>query len=88
MGDRQVFQIGAARQVDGQKAAALSLAMATGEDEGWEASERQKSTGQAARVFAEFGYRAKKTKQGGWDRERRVVAKPSRSRARRIRAWW
>jgi len=34
MGDRQVFQIGAARQVDGQKAAALSLAMATGEDEG------------------------------------------------------
>jgi hypothetical protein len=41
----------------------------------WEASEQQKSTGQAARVFAEFGYGAKKTKKGGWDRERRVVAK-------------
>jgi hypothetical protein len=41
----------------------------------WEASEQQKSTGQPARVFAEFSYRAKKTKKGGWDRERRVVAK-------------
>ena len=40
----------------------------------WEASEQQKSTGQPARVFAEFSYRAKKTKKGGWDRERRVVA--------------
>ena len=37
--------------------------------------EQWKSTGQPARVFAEFGYRAKKTKKGGWDRERRVVAK-------------
>jgi hypothetical protein len=41
----------------------------------WEATEQQKSTGRPARVFAEFRYRAKKTKQGGWDRERRVVAK-------------
>ena len=41
----------------------------------WEAGEQQKSTGRPARVFAEFGYRAKKTKKGGWDRERRVVAK-------------
>ena len=41
----------------------------------WKASEQQKSTGQAARVFTEFEYGAKKTKKGGWDRERRVVAK-------------
>jgi hypothetical protein len=32
-------------------------------------------TGKPARVFTEFEYRTKKTKQGGWDRERRVVAK-------------
>ena len=41
----------------------------------WEASQQEEQTGQAARVFAEFGYQAKKTKKGGWDRERRVVAK-------------
>jgi Transposase DDE domain group 1 len=41
----------------------------------WEASEEWKRSGQRARVFAEFSYRAKKTKKGGWDRERRVVAK-------------
>jgi hypothetical protein len=41
----------------------------------WEASEEWKRTGQRARVFAEFSYGAKKTKKGGWDRERRVVAK-------------
>jgi hypothetical protein len=41
----------------------------------WEASEQWKNTGQPARVFSEFGYRAKKTKKGGWERERRVVAK-------------
>ena len=41
----------------------------------WEASQQGEQTGQAARVFAEFGYQAKKTKKGGWDRERRVVAK-------------
>jgi hypothetical protein len=32
-------------------------------------------TGKPARVFTEFDYSTKKTKQGGWDRERRVVAK-------------
>ena len=41
----------------------------------WEASEQQKRTGQAARVFAELDYGARKTKKGGWDRARRVVAK-------------
>jgi len=41
----------------------------------WEAGEEQKRTGQPARVYAEFNYQAKKTKKGGWDRERRVVAK-------------
>jgi hypothetical protein len=41
----------------------------------WEAAEQWKATGQPARVFREFRYRAKKTKRGGWDRERRVVAK-------------
>lgn len=32
-------------------------------------------TGKPARVFSQFEYSAKKTKTGGWDRERRVVAK-------------
>jgi hypothetical protein len=32
-------------------------------------------TGKPARVFTEFAYQTKKTKKGGWDRERRVVAK-------------
>lgn len=41
----------------------------------WEAGEEQKRTGQPARVYAEFDYQAQKTKKGGWDRERRVVAK-------------
>jgi len=41
----------------------------------WEAAEQWKTTSQPARVFSEFSYRAKKTKRGGWDRERRVVAK-------------
>ena len=41
----------------------------------WEASEEWKRTAQRARVFAEFSYQARKTKKGGWDRERRVVAK-------------
>ena len=43
--------------------------------ERWEASEQWKDTGQPGRVFSEFGYRAQKTKRGGWERERRVVAK-------------
>ena len=41
----------------------------------WEAAEQWKASGQPARVFSEFSYRARKTKRGGWDRERRVVAK-------------
>jgi len=40
-----------------------------------EASVQWNQTGKPARVFTEFQYRTKKTKKGGWDRERRVVAK-------------
>jgi hypothetical protein len=40
-----------------------------------EATVQWKQTGKPARVFSEFRYRTKKTKKGGWDRERRVVAK-------------
>ena len=39
------------------------------------AAEQWKQTGKPARIFSEFSYGAKKTKKGGWDRERRVVAK-------------
>ena len=39
------------------------------------AMEQWKRTGKPARIFSEFSYGAKKTKKGGWDRERRVVAK-------------
>jgi hypothetical protein len=39
------------------------------------ATEQWNQTGKPARVFSEFGYQTKKTKKGGWDRERRVVAK-------------
>jgi len=41
----------------------------------YQAREQWKSTGKPARVFHEFAYGSKKTKKGGWDRERRVVAK-------------
>src|ERR1700674_5310895 len=41
----------------------------------WEARQQWEKTGQPARVFMEFGYQTKKTKKGGWSRERRVVAK-------------
>jgi len=41
----------------------------------WEARQQWEKTGQPARVFMEFGYQTKRTKKGGWDRERRVVAK-------------
>ncbi len=41
----------------------------------WEATQEWQTTGKPARVFTEFGYRTKKTKKGGWDRERRVTAK-------------
>lgn len=40
-----------------------------------EATVQWKQTGKPARVFSEFRYSTKKTKKGGWDRERRVVAK-------------
>jgi hypothetical protein len=40
-----------------------------------EATEQWKQTGKPARVFSEFDYQTKKTKKGGWDRERRVAAK-------------
>jgi len=41
----------------------------------WQATEEWKRTSKPARVFSEFSYRTKKTKKGGWSRERRVVAK-------------
>jgi Transposase DDE domain group 1 len=40
-----------------------------------EATVQWQQTGKAARVFSEFEYSTRKTKTGGWDRERRVVAK-------------
>ena len=39
------------------------------------ATQQWNQTGKPARVFSEFTYQTKKTKTGGWDRERRVVAK-------------
>ena len=39
------------------------------------ATQAWNQTGKPARVFAEFSYRTRKTNQGGWERERRVVAK-------------
>jgi hypothetical protein len=41
----------------------------------WQATQQWNQTREPARVFTEFQYAAKKTKKGGWDRERRVVAK-------------
>jgi hypothetical protein len=40
-----------------------------------EATRQWNQTGKPARVFTEFEYSTKKTKKGGWDCERRVVAK-------------
>ncbi len=40
-----------------------------------EATLQWKQTGKPARVFSEFEYRTKKTKKGGWECARRVVAK-------------
>jgi hypothetical protein len=40
-----------------------------------EATQQWNQTGQPARVFAEFDYQTRRTKQSGWDRKRRVVAK-------------
>lgn len=45
----------------------------------WEATQQWQQTGKAARVFTEFQYTTKKKPaQGGWSRERRVVAKAER----------
>ena len=41
----------------------------------WEATQQWGQTGKPARVFSEFSYKTRKRKKGGWDRERRVVAK-------------
>jgi len=41
----------------------------------WEATQQWDQTGKPARVFTEFEYQTKKTKKGGWDGQRRVVAK-------------
>src|SRR5438874_2191954 len=41
----------------------------------WEATEQWGQTGKPARVFTEFSYQTRKRNNGGWDRERRVVAK-------------
>ena len=41
----------------------------------WEATGQWGKTGKPARVFTEFPYQTKKRKNGGWERERRVVAK-------------
>jgi hypothetical protein len=40
-----------------------------------EATRQWNQTGKATRIFTEFQYSTKKTKKGGWDCERRVVAK-------------
>jgi len=41
----------------------------------WEAQRQWEQTGKPARVFAELCYRTRQRKKGGWERERRVVAK-------------
>jgi hypothetical protein len=40
-----------------------------------QATQQWNQTGKPARVFREFDYQTRKTKKGGWDRERRVAAK-------------
>jgi hypothetical protein len=40
-----------------------------------EATQQWQQTGRPARVFAEFEYRTRKRKRGGWKRDRRVIAK-------------
>jgi hypothetical protein len=39
------------------------------------ATQQWNQTGRPARVFREFSYQTRKTKKGGWDRQRRVAAK-------------
>ena len=41
----------------------------------WEARQEWEKAGKPARIFREFEYQTKRTKKGGWERERRVVAK-------------
>ena len=41
----------------------------------WEATQQWSATSKPARVFSEFSYQTRTRKNGGWDRERRVVAK-------------
>jgi hypothetical protein len=41
----------------------------------WEATQQWNQTGKPARVFTEFSYQTRKRNKGGWERERRVVAK-------------
>jgi hypothetical protein len=41
----------------------------------WEATQQWGRTGQPARVFTDFPYQTRRRKMGGWDGERRVVAK-------------
>jgi hypothetical protein len=41
----------------------------------WAATQQWNQTGAPARIFAEFDYQTRKSKRGGWDRQRRVVAK-------------
>jgi hypothetical protein len=40
-----------------------------------QATQQWNETGKPTRVFSEFPYKTRKTKKGGWDRERRVAAK-------------
>jgi hypothetical protein len=40
-----------------------------------QATQQWQQTNKPARVFSDFDYQTKKTKTGGWDRERRVAAK-------------
>lgn len=40
-----------------------------------EARQQWQQTGRPARVFAEFAYRTRKHRRGGWKRERRLIAK-------------
>jgi hypothetical protein len=40
-----------------------------------EATQQWNRTGKPARIFTEFEYQTKKTKKGGWERQRRVAAK-------------
>ena len=64
--NRVEFVFGMARNQRLRKIIGAQMHAATGQ---WN------RTGKPARVFTEFQYRTKKTKKGGWDRERRVVAK-------------